>query len=135
MTSKPPIDEARLAEALRAAKPFAAPDDLRRDIAEHIERDRNRGPYRFPFTARSGWIAAAAALLLAATGVFVAQPWSTNEPTDAEVAAAAAQLRLVLASASRAVRNAPAAALEHTLTEGVAPAMRRTPLAPERSGL
>jgi len=135
MTSRPPIDETRLAEALRAAKPLAAPDALRRDIAAGIERERSRGPYRFPFAARTGWIAAAATLLLGATGVFVAQPWNTNEPTDAEVAAAAAQVRLVLTSASRAVRNAPAAAIEHTLTEGVAPAMRRTPLAPERSGL
>ncbi|MFG0274424.1 MAG: hypothetical protein ACF8QF_05155 [Phycisphaerales bacterium] len=127
-----PLDDARLQEALRATATLRTPDSLRVELFERIAQEDAPAPIRFP---RRNWIAAAAVITLAVTSALVIRPWRVGEPTQAEVAEAAAQLRLVLAGASRAMRDTPAHAIEQTLTEGVRPAIRRTPLTPDTPGI
>lgn len=127
-----PLDDARLREALRTTATLRAPASLRAELFDRIAREQTAAPHRFP---RRSWIAIAAVITIAVTSALVIRPWRVGEPTQAEVAEAAAQLRLVLAGASRAVRDTPAHAIEQTLTEGVGPAFRRTPLTPDSPGI
>jgi predicted anti-sigma-YlaC factor YlaD len=80
--------------------------------------------------SRLDWRSAVAAALVAAAALFSLQLGGGRRggPTDAEIARAARETRLVFALTARAMRRSERAAVDQVLAKEVSPAVRRIPL-------
>ncbi len=129
------MTEHELKEMLARCRTPEMPDHARQRLLALAEEDQSRPDDRgvlFSFTRATPWLAAAAVLAVAGgIALLSLQHGVSSQPTDAEAREAARQLRLIFASTSSAVRRAKATAISDTLSDAVAPAVRRTTLSIE----
>jgi len=116
-------------EALRSMPPHRFPDDALEQVWDRTVRSasaRSR-PRRWRLDWRP--LAAAAVVTLAlATVWLVGGRRPEPQYSQAEIAQAAAELRLVLGHTARTMRQAEAAAIGDVLVNEVAPALERIPI-------
>jgi predicted anti-sigma-YlaC factor YlaD len=117
-------------EGLRNLGELRMPDDVLEEVWVRTTRSR-RAPAR---AWRLRLAAAAAVLVVVMAGLWLRNGSAPTEPTDAELAQAAREARMVLQLTSRALRRAERAAVRDVLTDEVSRALRRVPVQwPEHS--
>lgn len=116
-------------EGLRGLPVTPLPDDALEQVWDRTTRRRKIVPFR---RRAFDWrLAAAAAVIfmVAFLGIRTWQlPGTTAEPTEAELARAAQEMRLVLSLTSDALRKSGVVAVRDVLAEEVSPALQKMPV-------
>jgi len=120
----------RIQQGLRSLPTLELPDELLARVWAETTQAAARPAVRPRFLG----LAAAAVLAVALVGTWLLREPVQQGPTEAELQQAAAEARMVLQLASKALLQTEKAAFQEVLTEEVSEALRRVPIEwPERS--
>jgi anti-sigma factor RsiW len=118
-------------DGLRSLPELTLPDDVLDEVWNLTTRAR-----RAPVRVRRWHLAAAAAavLVMVLAGIWLRNGSAPTGPSEAELAQAAREARMVLELTSRALRRTERAVVRDVMTDEVSRALRRVPVQwPERS--